>query len=99
MPTRRRGGLPRSRKALLDYPQFLRVGPSTAPTGVNNLKATDMATVIMAIHNDSQLPAKQFRKAAHTEGIPSARPSMCWSRQCLYWAQSAMNRRMLAVEG
>jgi hypothetical protein len=28
-----------------------------------------MATVIMAIHNDNQLPAGQFRKAAHTEGI------------------------------
>ena len=71
MPTRRRGGQPRSRKAFLDDPKFLFVRPPTAPARVNNLKATDMASVIMAIHNDSQLPAGQFRKAAHTGWIPT----------------------------
>ena len=69
MPTRRRRGQPWARKALLDDPQFLFDRPSTAATRVNNLKATDMATVIMAIHNDNQLPAGQLRKAAYTEGI------------------------------
>ena len=71
MPTRRRRCQPRTRKAFLNYPQLRFVRPSTAATSVNNLKATDITTVSMAIHTDNQRYVGLFDKAAHTEWIHS----------------------------
>ena len=65
MPTRRRRCQPRTRKALLHYPQLFCRRPSTAATRVNNFKATDMASVSKVIHTDNQLQAGQFDKAAY----------------------------------
>jgi hypothetical protein len=55
-----------------------------------------MAGVIMAIHNDNQLRAGQFRKATHTEGIRDRRAGRSF---CL-WSMlpvGLMQRRARAV--
>ena len=64
--TRRRGGQPRSRIALLDDPQLLLDRPPPASARINNLKASDMTTVSKDIHTDSQLRACLLGKAAFT---------------------------------
>ena len=53
-----------TRKTLLNYPQPSG-RPSTAATRVNNLKATDVASVSKVIHTDNQLQAGQFDEAAY----------------------------------
>ncbi len=63
---RRRRGQPRARQTFLDDANLCFIRPSTAPTGVNNLKTTDGASVSKAIHTDSQLHPAQFGKAAYT---------------------------------
>ena len=54
-----------TRKTLLNYPQLFCGRPSTAATRVNNLKATDVASVSKVIHTDNQLQAGQFDEAAY----------------------------------
>lgn len=60
------GGPPRARQTLLDNANLCLIRPSTAPTRVNNLKTTDVASVSKAIHTDSQLHPGQFSKVAYT---------------------------------
>src|SRR5665213_833693 len=69
VPTRRRRAQPSARKALLDDASLCLIRPSTAPTRVDNFKATDMATVSKTIHTDSQLHGGQFGKTAYAGWI------------------------------
>ncbi len=70
MPARRRRHLPMALMALLDDPKLLLKAPTTSPTaGVHHFETTNLRTIRMPSHKDSQQQITRERKAAHAEWL------------------------------
>jgi hypothetical protein len=54
MTTRRRRGLPMTLKALLDDPKLLLKAPTPTTASVDHFETTNLRTILMTIHKDSQ---------------------------------------------
>ena len=52
-------------KALLDDPKLLLEAPATTTAGIDHFETTNLRTVLMTIHKDSQHQITRKRQAAH----------------------------------
>ncbi len=69
MPARRRRHLPMALMALLDDPKLLLKAPTTPTAGVHHFETTNLRTIRMPSHKDSQQQITRERKAAHAEWL------------------------------
>ena len=70
MPARRRRHLPMALMALFDNPKLLLKTPTTAPASVHHFETTNLRTIRMPSHKDTQQQITQESKAAYAEWLP-----------------------------
>jgi hypothetical protein len=65
MPARRRRNLPMTLMALFDDTKLLFKAPTTSPPGINHFQTTNLRTIRMPSHKDTQHQITQESKAAY----------------------------------